>query len=76
MTTSQTHRPTHQGYPESPICPPIMHRGALYPNRGWQARAAAEIGYTAAYISRLESGKTKSPAAEAALNEWKRLNQS
>lgn len=76
MTPSQNHRPLHQGHPDAPHATPHQQRGALYPNRGWAARAARELGYTAAYISRLASGKAQSPAAEAALNEWKQLNHS
>lgn len=43
--------------------------------RGWQRAAAKELNYSPGYISRLVSGKVKSPAAEAALAEWKRINK-
>jgi hypothetical protein len=42
--------------------------------RGWQKRAAAETGYSQGYISRLERGLWRSPAAEATLADWKARN--
>lgn len=43
--------------------------------QGWQSKAAADLGYSRSYISRLVSRKVHSPAAEAALAEWKRANK-
>jgi hypothetical protein len=42
--------------------------------RGWIRRAARELEYSPGYISRLSRGLVSSPAAEAALREWKQLN--
>ena len=41
---------------------------------GWYSRAARDLGYAPSYISRLARGEVKSPAAEAALAEWKLRN--
>lgn len=45
------------------------------PKRGWQSRAATELGFSRSYLSRLVKGVAKSPAAQAALSEWKRKNK-
>jgi len=42
--------------------------------KGWQGRAAAELGYSRGYVSRVVAGKADSPAARAALAEWRRQN--
>ncbi len=43
--------------------------------RGWQSRAADDLGYSRGYISRLVHGTAKSPAAEAALKEWRKTHK-
>ena len=45
------------------------------PKPGWQPRAAADLGYSRSYLSRLARGLDNSPAAMAALMEWKRKNK-
>jgi hypothetical protein len=45
------------------------------PKPGWYSKAAGDLGYTRSYISRLTRGLAKSPAAEAALKDWKRKNK-
>jgi len=42
--------------------------------KGWQGKAAAALGYSRGYISRVASGKVDSPAARAALAEWRSKN--
>ncbi len=45
------------------------------PKPGWQARAATDLGYTPSYVSRLARGMAASPAAQAALADWKKKNK-
>lgn len=45
------------------------------PRPGWQARAAAELGLSRSYINNLKAGRATSPAALAALADWKQQNK-
>lgn len=45
------------------------------PRPGWQSQAAKELGFSPSYISNLSAGRATSPAAVAALREWKRINK-
>ena len=45
------------------------------PGNGWQARAARDLELSPGYVSKLIHGKAQSPAALAALEEWKRKNK-
>lgn len=42
--------------------------------RGWQNRAAKDIGYSRGYVSKVVRGLVASPVAEAAIMEWKEQN--
>jgi hypothetical protein len=50
-------------------------RRAPGPKPTWQKRAAQELGFSRPYISMLIRGRRTSPAALAALNEWRKLNK-
>lgn len=49
-------------------------RGKPGPKPTWLAAAAKQIGYSKAHLSLVERGLRASPAAAAALAEWKRQN--
>jgi hypothetical protein len=44
------------------------------PRAGWQARCAADLGYSPSHISRLINKASSSPAALAAIAAWKAAN--